>query len=54
MKIDQIISGFKSFHKEYYIDRPEFYQTLVEKGQSPEVMIIACVDSRVNPSINAN
>ena len=53
MEIDQIISGFKSFHKEYYEDNPEFYQTLVEKGQSPEVMVIACSDSRVDPSIIA-
>ena len=54
MQIDQMISGFKSFHKEYYIDQPEFFQSLVENGQSPEVMVIACSDSRVNPSIIAN
>ena len=54
MNIDQIISGFKTFHKEYYINQPGFYKSLVEKGQNPEVMVIACSDSRVNPSLIAN
>ena len=51
MIIDQLLLGFKSFRKTYYEKRPDFYQLLVEKGQKPEVMIIACSDSRVNPSI---
>ena len=54
MNIDQIISGFKTFHQEYYINQPGFYKSLVEKGQNPEVMVIACSDSRVNPSLIAN
>ena len=54
MKIDEIINGFKSFHKEYYLDRPEIFQALVKEGQKPEIMVIACSDSRVNPSIIAN
>jgi carbonic anhydrase len=53
MAIDRLISGFKSFRETYYEDRPDFYRLLVEKGQKPEVMIIACSDSRVNPSIIA-
>ncbi|MAV88183.1 MAG: carbonic anhydrase [Rhodospirillaceae bacterium] len=51
MSIDQLISGFKSFHQDYYQERPEFYRDLVKNGQSPETMIIACSDSRVSPSI---
>ena len=54
MNIDQIIGGFKTFQKEYYINQPGFYKSLVEKGQNPEVMVIACSDSRVNPSLIAN
>ena len=51
MSIDQLISGYKLFRQDYYLERPEFYKDLVKNGQSPETMIIACSDSRVSPSI---
>ena len=54
MTINRLIDGFKSFRTTYFEKRPEFYQNLVSEGQSPEVMIIACSDSRVNPSIIAS
>jgi len=53
MTINRPIAGFKSFRETYYEERPDFYRDLVEKGQHPEVMVIACSDSRVNPSIIA-
>ena len=53
MTISRLIAGFESFRKTYYEEQPGFYRSLVEKGQRPEVMIIACSDSRVNPSIIA-
>ncbi len=53
MPIDRLIAGFKSFRETYYDEQPDFYRTLVEKGQKPDVMVIACSDSRVNPSIVA-
>ncbi len=53
MTINRLIDGFKSFRETYYEEQPDFYRLLVEKGQKPDVMIIACSDSRVNPSIIA-
>jgi len=53
MPINRLIAGFKVFRESYYDQQPEFYRSLVEKGQSPDVMVIACSDSRVNPSIIA-
>ncbi len=53
MPIDRLIKGFKSFRETYYDEQPDFYRSLVEKGQKPDVMVIACSDSRVNPSIIA-
>ena len=53
MPIDRLIAGFKSFRKIYYEEQPDFFRSLVEKGQRPDVMVIACSDSRVNPSIIA-
>jgi carbonic anhydrase len=51
MAIDRLIRNFESFRKTYYDDRPGFFRELVEKGQRPEVMVIACSDSRINASI---
>lgn len=53
MTIDRLIEGFKSFRKTYYDGQPDFFRSLVEDGQKPDVMVIACSDSRVNPSIIA-
>ena len=53
MPIDRLIAGFKAFRETYYEAKPDFYRDLVAKGQSPDVMVIACSDSRVNPSIIA-
>ena len=53
MTIERLIAGFKDFREAYYDRQPEFYRSLVEQGQSPDVMVIACSDSRVNPSIIA-
>ena len=53
MPIQRLITGFKAFREEYYGTRPGFFRGLVEQGQSPDVMVIACSDSRVSPSIIA-
>ena len=53
MTINRLIEGFKSFRSSYYDEQPDFYQDLIENGQKPDVMVIACSDSRVNPSIIA-
>ena len=53
MPIDRLIAGFKSFRETYYEEQPDFFRSLVEKGQRPDVMAIACSDSRVDPSIIA-
>ncbi len=51
MPINRLIAGFKSFRQHYFEGHPEIYRDLVQQGQHPEVMVIACADSRVNPSI---
>lgn len=51
MPIDKLINGFKQFRHHYYVEQPEVYRKLVKKGQNPDIMVIACADSRVNPSI---
>ena len=53
MAVERLIKGFRNFRETYYNGKPEFYHSLVEKGQKPDVMVVACSDSRVNPSIIA-
>ena len=48
--IDRLLAGHRSFRNRYYEQRPELFEEL-KTGQHPEVMVIACSDSRVDPAI---
>jgi carbonic anhydrase len=52
--IDTLLAGFKAFKAQYFEQRPRLFQYLMEAGQQPDVMIIACSDSRVDPAILLN
>ena len=49
--LKKLISGYKSFHQRYYVEDDSVYRKLANEGQSPKVAMIACSDSRVDPSI---
>lgn len=49
--INGLVAGFRSFRARYYEQRPERMQELNARGQEPEVMVIACSDSRVEPAV---
>lgn len=51
VKIATLLKGHQRFYEEYFIKNPEVYQKLVEEGQAPKTLVIACSDSRVDPSI---
>lgn len=46
----KMIAGFRAFHHTYYEQQPDFYSTLIQKGQSPKALLIGCSDSRVTPT----
>ncbi len=48
--IDRLLAGFRGFRNHYYERRPQLFETL-QLGQHPQVMVIACSDSRVDPAI---
>ncbi|MFT5427071.1 MAG: carbonic anhydrase [Gammaproteobacteria bacterium] len=48
--LEKLITGFKQFKQRYYVEEPELYEELLRQGQSPEVLVIACCDSRVHPA----
>lgn len=51
--LERCISGYRKFRAQYFSkDHPKaLYQKLVKEGQSPKIMVIACSDARVDPSI---
>ena len=47
----RLIDGFTAFRQEHFVEAPELYRSLVEEGQRPQVLIVGCSDSRVDPAI---
>jgi carbonic anhydrase len=46
----RLIAGYQSFLDRRYAEEHEHYETLAQ-GQSPKLMVIACCDSRVSPTV---
>lgn len=49
-QLKTLIAGFRRFRQRYFMEQPELYQKLVERGQSPKAMVIGCCDSRAHPA----
>ncbi len=49
--VERLVAGHQSFRSRYYSHRPERMRELAAEGQHPEVMLIACADSRVDPAL---
>lgn len=55
VEINRLIQGYEQFRNQYF-NNPHniLYEDLVKNGQNPKTMVIACSDSRVDPSIILN
>ena len=51
MPFSKLIQGFGRFHSKYFLEKNRLYETLAKKGQSPDVLMIACSDSRNDPAL---
>jgi carbonic anhydrase len=47
----KLFEGIKGFKQRFYQQEPDRMRGLVEHGQRPEVLLIACSDSRVDPAL---
>ncbi|WP_455479357.1 carbonic anhydrase [Bartonella sp. B23] len=51
---ERLLNGYRSFIKHCFSHRTAHYQKLALEGQKPEILIIACCDSRAAPEIIFN
>src|SRR3990167_8140146 len=49
--LDKILQGYSAFRKQYATGNQSVMRQLAAHGQQPEVMIVSCCDSRVDPSV---
>jgi carbonic anhydrase len=49
--ITQLIQGFQRFREQHFEHHDTLYQQLVAQGQTPQVLVVACCDSRVDPAL---
>jgi len=48
--MDQLIAGYYRFRRDGWPERRRMFEALAQDGQRPAALVIACVDSRVDPS----
>src|SRR3990167_644732 len=53
-EIKKLIEGNQQFRKRFFNEESTLYKELVEHGQKPKTMLIACSDSRVDPEMVFN
>lgn len=46
----QLLDGYRRFRAGPYVEQRQRYDALANKGQAPKVMVVACSDSRVDPT----
>ena len=49
--MDRLIAGYRRFRATGWPERRKVFRALAEHGQRPTSMVIACVDSRVDPTM---
>ncbi len=49
--MEKLLKGYQRFRKESWPERRAAFEALSDHGQHPQVLVIACVDSRVDPAV---
>lgn len=53
-EIKKLINGNKEFRKKFFNKDSTLFNSLVQQGQKPKIMFVACSDSRVDPAMIFN
>ena len=49
--MDRLIAGYRRFRATQWPERRATFETLADQGQAPRALVIACSDSRVDPTM---
>lgn len=49
--MEWLIAGYKRFRASSWPDRRKLFESLAEGGQRPKALVVACIDSRVDPAM---
>jgi carbonic anhydrase len=49
--MDKLIAGYRRFRSTQWAERRITFQELAREGQSPRALVVACCDSRVDPTM---
>jgi carbonic anhydrase len=49
--MDDLIAGYRRFRAAGWPERRQIFENLAETGQRPNALVVACVDSRVDPGV---
>lgn len=47
----QLIEGFSRFREMHFAKDDALFRKLVEQGQAPKILVVACCDARVDPAL---
>jgi len=47
----QLIEGFSRFRERHFAQNDALFRGLVEQGQTPRILVVACCDARVDPAL---
>jgi carbonic anhydrase len=47
----QLIEGFQRFREKHFTEDDALFRELVEQGQTPKTLVVACCDARVDPAL---
>jgi len=46
-----LVAGFHRFREQHFADDDALYRQLVQDGQTPKILVVACCDARVDPAL---
>ncbi len=49
--MEKFLVGYRQFRETYFRENQAFIKELMSKGQTPKALMIACSDSRIDPSL---
>ena len=52
--MEELLQGYRRFRRERWPERREVFERLADDGQAPRAMVVACSDSRVDPTMIFN